>query len=159
MRTFYGKYRGQVVSSLDPERRGRVQVRVPAVYGDGSLAWAEPCAPYAGPGVGLLLLPPDGANVWVEFEAGDPDAPIWSGCFWGRGELPQQATSPARKVLRTDQVTIVVEDEAGGTITLETDQGMRVALRPGGIEITNGSASIALEGPKVAVNDDGLEVT
>jgi len=41
-------------------------------------------------GVGLFFLPPKGANVWVEFEGGDPDYPIWSGCFWSDGEVPAQ---------------------------------------------------------------------
>ena len=50
-----------------------------------------PCAPFAGSGVGFFALPPVGANVWVEFEGGDPDYPIWSGCFWGAGEVPAHA--------------------------------------------------------------------
>ena len=67
---------------------GRVQVSVPAVLGDGRLSWAMPCVPYAGSQVGFFAIPPVGANVWVEFEGGDPDYPIWSGCFWGTGEVP-----------------------------------------------------------------------
>ena len=83
MTQFFGKYRGKVENNIDPMMLGRVQVSVPAVLGSGQLSWAMPCAPFAGPGVGLFTVPPVGANVWVEFEAGDPDYPIWSGCFWG----------------------------------------------------------------------------
>ena len=39
---FYGVYRGTVESNVDPLLRGRVQVSVPEVFGDGRLAWAEP---------------------------------------------------------------------------------------------------------------------
>ena len=67
-------------------QRGRVQVSVPAVLGDGQLSWAEACVPYAGDSVGLFVVPPVGANVWVEFEGGDPAYPILGGCFWGPGE-------------------------------------------------------------------------
>ena len=84
MSEFYGKYRGKVENNVDPLQQGRVQVTVPAVLGDGRLSWAMPCAPYAGSQVGFFAVPPVGANVWVEFEAGDPDYPIWSGCFWGK---------------------------------------------------------------------------
>ena len=44
--------------------------------------WALPAVPYAGDGVGFFMIPPIGASVWIEFEHGDPDYPIWTGCFW-----------------------------------------------------------------------------
>ena len=77
---YFGKYRGTVVSNDDPTSRGRLQVTVPNLVEN---TWAMPCVPYAGSGVGFFAIPPVGANVWVEFEGGDPDYPIWSGCFWG----------------------------------------------------------------------------
>src|SRR4029450_11270491 len=80
---FYGKHRGTVENNLDPVGQGRIQVRVPAILQDSSLSWAIPCGPYAGPGVGFFMTPPIGAQVWVEFEGGDPEYPIWSGGFWG----------------------------------------------------------------------------
>ncbi len=52
--------------------------------------------PYAGDGVGLFAVPPVGANVWVEFEGGDPDYPILAGCFWGRARLPAPGCRPPR---------------------------------------------------------------
>nr|HMP43165.1 phage baseplate assembly protein V [Roseiflexaceae bacterium] len=88
MSQFFGKYRGKVEQNVDPLQIGRVQVRVPAVLGEGRMSWAMPCVPYAGPGVGMFAIPPVGASVWVEFEGGDPDYPIWSGCFWERGDAP-----------------------------------------------------------------------
>ena len=90
MTEFFGKYRGKIENNIDPMLQGRVQVSVPAVLGDGSLAWAMPCVPYAGSGVGLFMIPPVGTNIWVEFESGNPDYPIWAGCFWGTGEAPAQ---------------------------------------------------------------------
>ena len=85
--TFYGKYRGTVENPADLQGIGRIQVSVPGVLGDGTLAWAMPCLPGAGPGVGLYAIPPKGAKVWVEFEGGNPDYPIWSGGFWDLGDL------------------------------------------------------------------------
>ncbi|HEX6229566.1 MAG TPA: phage baseplate assembly protein V, partial [Solirubrobacterales bacterium] len=73
MSSYFGKYRGTVEQNLDPLQQGRLQVKVPAVLGDGTLSWAMPCVPYAGSQVGFYAVPPIGANVWVEFEGGDPD--------------------------------------------------------------------------------------
>ena len=70
---FYGKHRGLVVSNEDPLMLGRVQARVPSVLGDVVSGWALPCAPFTGDGVGMYAIPPIGAGVWIEFEAGDPD--------------------------------------------------------------------------------------
>jgi uncharacterized protein involved in type VI secretion and phage assembly len=83
MTKFYGKYRGQVANNIDPQQRGRIQALVPAVS-SMTTTWALPCTPYADPHTGVLRLPPLGALVWIEFEGGDPDYPIWSGCFWER---------------------------------------------------------------------------
>ncbi len=77
----YGKYRGVVTDDADPLGIGRVRVAVPDVLPQRGV-WALPCAPPAVP----PSVPPVGSNVWVEFEQGDPDYPIWAGCFWTSAE-------------------------------------------------------------------------
>lgn len=84
-RRLYGKYRGFVAANDDPRRAGRLKVRVPALFGSAVLpAWAWPCFPAgtAPPDLATWQPPAVGAKVWVEFEQGDPDHPIWVG-FWG----------------------------------------------------------------------------
>lgn len=160
MSQFFGKYRGTVANNMDPLQQGRVQVSVPAVLGDGSLSWAMPCVPYAGDGVGFFAIPPTGANVWVEFEGGDPDYPIWSGCFWGTGEVPAMPALPLMKVFKTDTATITLDDTPGaGGITIETVSGMKIDFTIAGIEISNGQGgAIKFTGPQVSVNNGALEV-
>ena len=160
MTQFFGKYRGSVENNIDPMQQGRIQVSVPAVLGDGSLSWAMPCVPFAGPGVGLFAIPPNGANVWVEFEAGDPDYPIWSGCFWGIGEVPALPAVAEMKVLKTDGCTITLNDLPGiGGVTIETNTGMKIVLSMTGLEIDNGQGgSIKMTGPQVSINNGALEV-
>lgn len=75
----FGKYRGVVVDSQDPQGRGRLTARVPAVLGDVVSGWASPCVPYTGADAGSLIVPPPGTTVWIEFEAGDISLPIYSG--------------------------------------------------------------------------------
>ncbi|MCU0627111.1 MAG: phage baseplate assembly protein V [Gemmatimonadaceae bacterium] len=140
--------------------KGRVQVSCPAVLGDGSLSWAMPSVPYAGSGVGLFLVPPQGANVWVEFEGGDPGYPIIGGCFWGPGEAPAVPALAEMKVLRTDGATITLNDLPGvGGVTIELASGAKISMTATGVEITNGTgATIKMSGPQVTVNNGALEV-
>jgi uncharacterized protein involved in type VI secretion and phage assembly len=161
MREFFGKYRGKVENNLDPLQMGRVQVSVPAVLGEGSLSWAMPCVPFAGAGVGFFAIPPSGANVWVEFEGGDPDYPIWSGCFWDAGEVPATPAVEQMKVFKTGLATITINDIPGaGGVTIETTTGAKIAITATGIEINNGmGGSIQLSGPQVSINNGALEVT
>ena len=98
--SFTGKYRGVVDDNRDPLMLGRIRARVQDVYGDRVSGWALPSSPYAGDGVGLFLIPPVDASVWIEFEHGDPEFPIWSGCFWAQGEMPAQPAVPEMKVLK-----------------------------------------------------------
>jgi hypothetical protein len=160
MTEYFGKYRGTVANNIDPMQQGRIQVSVPSVLGGGQLSWAMPCVPYAGSGVGLFLIPPVDANIWVEFEAGDPDYPIWSGCFWGIGEVPALPAIAEMKVLKTDSCTITLNDLPGiGGVTIETMTGMKIILTATGLEIDNGQGgSIKMTGPQVSVNNGGLEV-
>jgi Type VI secretion system/phage-baseplate injector OB domain len=80
MEKYYGKFRGKVRDNIDPLGRGRLLADVPKISGM-VLNWCMPCVPYA-KDVSNDVIPPVGANVWIEFEAGDPNYPIWSGCFW-----------------------------------------------------------------------------
>ena len=153
----FGKHRGSVVNNFDLQGLGRVQVQVPSVYGTETINWAMPCVPYAGPGQGLFMIPPVGANVWVEFEGGDIDFPIWSGCFWGAGETP--ATEPTTKVLKTPAGTVTLNEIAPTPLVIETPDGTRISIGPTGITLeTAAGATVELAGPRVSVNGGALEV-
>lgn len=143
---FFGKYRGKVTTSKDPLHLGRVQVQVPAVFGEDRNSWAMPCTPYAGKDIGLFMVPPIGTNIWVEFEGGDPDYPIWTGCFWGRDELPQAAKveNPDKmQVFRTKGATLTISsEEKKEGITLVVDRPiapnpLKLVYNPDGIEINH----------------------
>lgn len=151
MPQFYGKYRGTVENNIDPLMLGRIQVSVPVVLGDGKLSWAMPCVPYAGDGVGFFAIPPIGANVWVEFEEGCLDSPIWSGCFWGTGQVPASPALAEMKVFKTDSIELAMSDLPGaGGVMLKVDspavpQPLELNFDSKGIEITNSVATIAIK--------------
>jgi hypothetical protein len=155
---FFGKYRGKVESNTDPNQMGRLQVSCAAVFGDGKHSWALPCVPFAGQGVGFFALPPKGANIWVEFEGGDPDYPIWSGCFWGKGEPPAKPAKAEMKVFKTDALTLTL-DEMKGSFTLEMKSPpLKMVFDSKGIELKNGSSSIKLTTASVKFNDGAMEI-
>ena len=161
---FYGKYRGVVTDINDPLLICRVRATVPDVMGDQESGWAMPSVPFGGSGTGFFALPSVGAGVWIEFEHGDPDYPIWSGCWFGSvAEVPPVLLAPPYKkfLLKTEGGnSILLDDTPGiGGITLETSSGQKIAISATGIEIDNGQgASIKLTGPQVSINNGALEV-
>jgi hypothetical protein len=163
MTSFFGKYRGEVVNNIDPLLLGRVMVTVPAVFGDARMAWALPCTPLSGNGIGIFTVPRVGAHVWVEFEGGDPDYPILAGGFWTTGEVPGNGL-PTTTIIATEAIRITIDDLPGaGGLTLEVGPPAvvtptKLAMTASGVEITVGASKIVVSLASVSVNDGALEV-
>lgn len=162
---YFGKYRGLVASNQqDPTRRGRIEVTVPAVLGDQTV-WAMPCVPYAGKGVGFHMLPPAGAGVWVEFEAGDPSYPIWAGCFWAADDVAADDETAAVKFIRTDKFTIRIDDQTG-QLVIQHNSGakatftlLKLKLEAVDVESVAKTRNLSVNAAKVSINDGTQEVS
>jgi uncharacterized protein involved in type VI secretion and phage assembly len=154
---FYGKYRGTVTDVDDPNNRGRIKAKVPAVLGDQKTGWCMPCVPYAGDGVGIAFLPEEGAGVWIEFEGGDVSYPIWTGCYWRDDEIPSDA-APKVKVILTSAGHKLLLDDDQRSITLTDPNENSVTLDSSGTTLTRGQSSIEISDAEVNVNDGALEV-
>jgi hypothetical protein len=166
-RRYYGKYRGTVLNNVDPMQMCRLTAMVPDVLGLTPSTWAMPCMPVAGLQTGVYSVPPIGSGVWVEFEQGDPDYPIWVGSYWGSAaEIPALAKTvpPAINGLAiqtTLQNGLVISDLPGptGGIMLKSASGASLIVNDTGIYLQNGKgASIVLVGPSVTVNQGALVV-
>jgi uncharacterized protein involved in type VI secretion and phage assembly len=152
---FYGKYRGIVRDNQDPRGMGRIQALVPEVLGDQVSPWALPCTPYAGDGVGQFTVPAVGAAVWVEFEAGDPSRPVWTGGWWARDQAPSnnQGTpaTPPLKIIRTDQGLMVSLDDDGQLIEVSDQDGsnlLRIEVQKGQV-LLKGAIKVVVEAPQI----------
>jgi hypothetical protein len=180
---YYGKYRGTVALNIDPEQRGRIIALVPDVLGLTPSNWALPCVPIAGKQEGTFLVPQLGAGVWIEFEQGDPDYPIWVGGFWGSfPEVPTAAAVPPPApagqnivIQTTLQHSLILSDApplpaeapvpapappGTGGIILRSPSGAMIVVNDAGIFINNGkNASVELVGPSVMINKIALVVT
>jgi uncharacterized protein involved in type VI secretion and phage assembly len=166
---YYGKYRASVINNIDPEQRGRIMVQVPAAGGLVPSTWALPCLPIAGTQSGIYAVPQIGSSVWVEFENGDPDYPIWVGGWWGSmAEVPVPALPPLSNpaspsiVLQTIlQNSISISDVPGptGGIMLKSTTGASIIVNDTGIYISNGKgAMITMLGPAVDINAGALTI-
>ncbi len=165
-RKYFGKFRGTVSNNIDPLNMGRIQIIVPDVSLTPS-TWAMPCVPCAAIQSGIFCVPQLGAGVWVEFEQGDPDFPIWVGGYWGSAaEVPALALAglpgkPSIVLQSQTQNAIVISDLPGptGGIMLKSSTGATIVINDLGIIIQNGKgASISLTGPSVDINNGALTV-
>ena len=165
---FFGKYRGTVVNNVDVMQMGRIMAIVPDVSAVALTSWCMPCVPVAGIQTGVCTVRPIGAGVWIEFEQGDPDYPIWSGCYWGSpAEVPAMAhlVPPAvfgLTMQTTLQNGIVISDVPGptGGIMLKSTTGATIIVNDTGIYIQNGKgASIVMTGPTVTINAGAMVIT
>ena len=190
-RRFYGKYRGFVKDNADPEHLGRLKLQVPSVLGsDVVTGWATPCLPYGGDAdQGFLFIPEVDAGVWVEFEEGDLEFPIWVGSFWskpgGDSELPKPndpdgaeqsdvQDPPTSKIIKTKKGhTLQFEDADGDeritlfegknehVITLDKD-GIKIVDGKNSHEITLAAGGITIKdksGNEIATSSQGITCT
>lgn len=164
---YYGKHRGTVANNVDPLRIGRIQVTVPSVLGMSISTWAMPSFPLAGLQNGAMFVPIVGSGIWVEFENGDPDFPIWTGCWFGSAaEVPSffnagSLPSPSIVLQTSGQNSLVISDLPGptGGILIKSATGAMIQVNDLGITISNGKgATIVMTGPTVDINSGALTV-
>jgi hypothetical protein len=166
-RRYLGKYRGTVLTNVDPMQQGRLQVQVAGVAGLYPTTWAMPCLPMANIATGVFVRPAIGAGVWVEFEQGDPNRPIWVGGYWN---VPQTLPLVARIAVAAPPATgvITVETATGGLSISDTPLAAfgnvclrsgpsQIILTPDGIRIVAPTVSITT--PAFSVNGVALTVT
>ena len=184
-RRFYGKYRGFVKNNQDPKHLGRLTLQVPSVLGDEVTGWAMPCVPYGGQdNQGFLCIPDVGAGVWVEFEEGDLEFPIWVGTFWsapeGHSEIPapnepdgkegkneangkggkNESKPPTRKIIKTQKGHTIQFEDADGkemvTIVQRINQNLCnvITLKNDGITISS-AGDLKITGQNVTIEAKG----
>ena len=156
----YGKYRGTVTDNADPRSQGRIRVQVPEILADVDSGWALPCAPFAGDKLGAYAIPPVGAGVWVEFEAGDPSRPIWVGGWWSSDKVPTDeagsTATPDVKVSRSVEGLLLAFHDDTKTIALSDSDGqniLKIEVK-GGTVTLKASTKVVVEAPLIELVAD-----
>ena len=163
----YGKFRAAVLNNIDPQMQGRIMVQLGDRYGLFPSTWALPSFPFAGKQTAMVALPQVASSVWIEFEAGDPDYPIWTGAFWpdpaGFPPLALAGGTPVTPNIHFQTATgtsITLSDNPAQQVLLKTVTGAMITIGVAGITMMNGQgASIAMVGPSVIINNGALMVT
>jgi hypothetical protein len=157
VKRYYGKYRGTVLPMYDVDTRGRLLVSVSDPHGPNFSGWARPCVPWAGPSMGCYVVPPPLSNVWVEFEHGNPDLPIWVGCWWGdpvTSPLVAKQSVPLSPIFALETIAkhaIIISDtpvppllplggillRSGVSYIAIDPKGIRMSGMPGGVSINS----------------------
>ncbi len=159
---FYGKYRGRAAETADPLNRGRIKAIVPEVLGSVTSGWCTPCVPYAGADTGWFVIPEVGDGVWIEFEAGDPSRPIWSGSWFGDGDAPNDPdgspATPQTKIYKSATGLTIDLDDAAHEIKISDGSGsniITIGVDAGKIVI-QAAANVTVEAPVINLVDRSM---
>jgi uncharacterized protein involved in type VI secretion and phage assembly len=87
---------GTVTNVKDPDKTGRVKLKVPSISDKDETAWARVVSLGAGPGRGAQFTPEVGDEVLVAFIGGDQRFPMVVGGLWSKKNAPP-IPSPASK--------------------------------------------------------------
>ena len=170
---YYGKYSGDVLAiDEDKDNTGTIVIQLPTMFGKDARVTARPCLPY-----GHFFIPAVGTKVWVEFEGGNVDFPIWVGCWYPQGKTPPQAaiSPPENRVIQTASGhTIEIMDKAGeekitikhkgnAFISIDKDGSVLIANQTGSyvqLDAKNKNVTIVEQhGNIITMNSDGVVIT
>jgi len=155
--SYFGKYRGIVTDVDDPDNLCRIRAKVPGVLGEHACGWAMPAAPFAGDGHGMVMLPKVDSGVWIEFEAGRLDNPIWSGAWWADGQRPEPAGARVRVLVSESGHKVILDDDAG-EVKIVHGSGPEITLSGTEIVLTCGACEIRIGQDDISLNNGLIKV-
>lgn len=177
----HASYLAQVVAVNDPERLGRVQIRLlnfDGVENQDAAVWARVAVPFAGDNRGAFMLPDVGDEVLVTLLNGDPRVPIVIGGLWnGSASPPEQLGGSGDRVDRwtivgkagtriqiveetSGQEKIIFKTPAGVQGELTDAGGGKVELKAAGATIKMDTSGISIQSPsKVQVQASQVNVS
>ncbi len=139
---YFGVYPAIVSDIVDPDRLGRIEVKLPwlGAAGDDARAWATLLSPYADDDQGFQALPAVDTQVVVAFEAGVLRRPYIVGAAWnGREAMPvAPAAANNKRVIKTRSGSLLEFDDTEGAakVTLSTRSGHTLLLSDAPQQVT-----------------------
>lgn len=143
---YYASYRGFVVDNNDPQKKGRIKIKCPAVYKkEIPEKWVFPKGIMSGNGWGFYAIPQIGDMVWISFENGDPSFPIWEYGHWLDGQVPTKADDPKTKFMfcTPGNQTIEFDDKKKKVIVTDAS-GNSIEISDKGFQLKKGAVTASL---------------
>ena len=155
--SYYGKYRGIVSDIADPENRCRIKATLAGLLDGQDTGWAMPVLPFAGDGHGMVMLPVVGSGVWIEFEAGNLDLPLWSGCWFADDQRPDPQGEKVRVLVSENGHKIVVDDDQD-EVKIVHSGGAEIKLTSSGIELSYQACKIEISSTAISLNNGLIKI-
>lgn len=164
---FGGVAVGIVTNNQDPDKLGRVKVKLPWLSDQDESAWARVATPMAGPQRGLYLLPEVNDEVLVAFAQGDLSHPYVLGALWNGQDKPPESnedgknqrrslTSRSGHVIRLDdsdnaaQIEIIAAG-AKSSIIINAQENTIEIKADADIKIEASKGKLTLQGQGIAI--------
>ncbi|MGE5372255.1 MAG: phage baseplate assembly protein V [Solirubrobacterales bacterium] len=129
----YGVSIGIVTNIKDPEKLGRIKVKLPYRETEHETDWIRIVTLMGGAQMGTWFLPEVGSEVLLAFAEGDVNMPFVIGTLWNSKEKPPETNEDGknniRKIKTRSGHELIFNDESGKeNITLKTAKGQQMLL-------------------------------
>lgn len=113
----FGVVTGIVTDNKDPDKLGRVKVKIPRLSTDDESNWARVVSLMAGKEKGIFFLPEVDDEVLVTFEYGDINMPYVIGSLWNGKDTPPLTNDDGENNIR------LIKSRSGHIIRLDDTDG------------------------------------
>lgn len=140
---FYSIYRAFVVSNQDPKNLQRLKLIIPDLTGELIYDyWCPPRGVYFGKGYGTQVLPQKGDLVWLEFEQGNPECPVWSHGYPALTEPPEDSelTDKSAFWFKSPKGHCILINDTNGTIYAKHSSGNSALINEKGVSLISDKA-------------------
>lgn len=158
---YYGNYRGYVLDNEDPNNMNRIRVMVPSIHGqDFQGVWAYPKNNWGGKDYGLQMLPQKKDVVFIEFQNGNTDYPIWSHAGYALEELPNEFSTTNHYGFKTPKGTLLLINDNEGEEEILVKHNSKTdwyKIQKNEFELESKLIKLGKEGDEQAVLGDTLK--
>jgi hypothetical protein len=142
---YFGKYSAIVKDNRDADKLGVLEVSVPTIFPPDELVPARAALPY-----GMFFVPENETRIWVEFEGGDTEFPIWTGVQHVAGTFAPEAAKnpPTVRAFRTPAGHLLIFDDSSGSesvVLTDGEHAHRLTFDKDGIKLTDGKNKHEIE--------------
>ncbi|KNY25326.1 phage baseplate assembly protein V [Pseudobacteroides cellulosolvens] len=147
---------GVVTNNKDPEKLGRVKLKLPLRECQNETNWARVATLMAGKEMGCFFLPEVGDEVLVAFNEGDVSQPFVIGGLWNSKEIPPLTNDDGKNNIRkiksrNGNELILNDDEGKESIQIKTKAGQDITME----DAANGKITVKDKSGNNLVEIDG----